>query len=113
MLQLIKSLAVILLLSSCSTIPGGPSVLVLPGSNMDFTRFHDDDLMCRQFARGQLTTQPEEPDSIEAGQTSYDISYIQCMYGKGHRVPVPGAVSYGTLKEWHSPPPPNLPPPQK
>lgn len=27
-------------------------------------------------------------------QRQYDNAYIQCMYAKGHRVPVPGNVSY-------------------
>jgi hypothetical protein len=51
----------------------------------------------------------EAPDSKEEGQQNYDISYIQCRYGKGHRVPVPGQLMYNTLQEWHTPPPPNMP----
>jgi hypothetical protein len=113
MLQTLKSLLLILLLSSCSTLASGPSVLVLPGSGKDFDQFHNDDLMCRQLAHAQIATSQKEPDSKEEGQQIYDINYIQCMYGKGHRVPVPGGLMYDTRQEWHPPPPPDMPvPPQ-
>jgi len=36
---------------------------------------------------------------------SGDLSYIQCMYVKGHRVPVPGEMTEGLA------PPPSLPAP--
>jgi hypothetical protein len=54
-----------------------------------------------------------EPDSKEEAQQNYDIVYIQCMYSKGHRVPVPAELMYDTQQEWRPPPPPNMPaPPQ-
>ncbi len=50
-----------------------------------------------------------------ATQRQYDNAYIQCMYAKGHRVPVPANLAYprtvpgndGTIP----PPPPGAPPP--
>jgi len=107
-----QSFLLALVLSSCSTMPSGPSVLVLPGSGKDFSRFQNDDVMCRQLAHAQLAGSKKEPDSDEEGQQAYDIVYIQCMYGKGHRVPVPGELMYDTRQEWHPPPPPDMPPPQ-
>jgi len=98
-------------LAACSTIPAGPSVLVLPGSDKDFQHFRDDDLACRQIVQAQLVSVKNELSSREEGQQRYDIDYIQCMYGKGHRVPVPGGLSYDTRQDWHPPPPPQLPPP--
>jgi hypothetical protein len=113
MLQILKILILVFMLSACSTMPSGPSVLALPGTGKDFNHFHSDDVMCRQLAHEQIATAPEEPDSKEEGQQNYDINYIQCMYGKGNRVPVPGELMYDTRQEWHSPPPPNMPaPPQ-
>lgn len=113
MLKILKVLTPVFLLSACSTMPSGPSVLILPGAGKDFNQFHKDDLMCRQLAHTQITTAPEEPDSKEEGQQYYDITYIQCMYGKGDRVPVPGELMYDTRQEWHPPPPPDMPmPPQ-
>jgi hypothetical protein len=111
MLQILKVLISVFLLSACSTMPSGPSVLVLPGTGKDFTQFHNDDLMCRQLAHAQIVTSQEEPDSKEEGQQNYDIIYIQCMYGKGDRVPVPGELMYDTRQEWHPPPPPDMPAP--
>jgi hypothetical protein len=55
-------------------------------------------------------------------QQRYDISYIQCMYAKGHRVPVSGKITsdqpvnsgtgpkISTPPENFTPPPPPLPP---
>jgi hypothetical protein len=50
------------------------------------------------------------------GQRQYDNAYIQCMYAKGHRVPVPGNVSYSrpavkAVDAGIPPPPPGSPPP--
>lgn len=47
-------------------------------------------------------------------QRQYDNAYIQCMYAKGHRVPVPGNMSQRAIKAEDAglpPPPPGLPPP--
>lgn len=48
-------------------------------------------------------------------QRQYDNAYIQCMYSKGHRVPVPGNVSYSKPVKAADvgipPPPPGSPPP--
>jgi len=48
-------------------------------------------------------------------QRQYDNAYIQCMYAKGHRVPVPGNVSYSkpvkASEAGIPPPPPGMPPP--
>jgi hypothetical protein len=111
MLQILKSVLLVLVLSACSTMPSGPSVLVLPGSGKDIVQFHKDEGMCRQSAHAQIAATPQKPDSKEEGQQLYDIGYIQCMYGKGHRVPVPGSLMYDTRQDWHPPPPPNMPPP--
>lgn len=48
-------------------------------------------------------------------QRQYDNAYIQCMYAKGHRVPVPANVSYSrpvrAADAGIPPPPPGAPPP--
>ena len=54
--------------------------------------------------------------SAYINQQRYDISYIQCMYAKGHRVPVFGRVTNdpppNSNREISSPPPDfNSPPP--
>lgn len=49
------------------------------------------------------------------GQRQYDNAYIQCMYSKGHRVPVPANMSYSAPVRAQDagipPPPPGSPPP--
>lgn len=113
MLQIPIILIAVLLLSACSTMPSGPSVLVLPGIGKNFDQFHNDDLICRRLAHEQIATSQQEPDSKEEGQQNYDIGYIQCMYGKGHRVPVPEELMYNSRLDWFPPPPPDMPaPPQ-
>lgn len=40
----------LLLLSSCTTLPTGPSMMVYPGTGKSFDQFQEDDSMCRRFA---------------------------------------------------------------
>jgi len=103
--------AVMIFLAGCSGLPTQPTVLVLPGTDKNLTQFHADDILCRQFAHRQVVTSSTERDEDD-DQQLYDMSYMQCMYEKGHRVPVPGAMSYQSLQEWHAPPPADLPPPR-
>lgn len=48
-------------------------------------------------------------------QRQYDNAYIQCMYSKGHRVPVPASMAYPRAVRSSDaglpPPPPGTPPP--
>jgi phage tail tape-measure protein len=48
------ALTVAILLTACTTIPTGPSVMVLPGTGKGFEQFRADDLVCRQFAADQI-----------------------------------------------------------
>lgn len=158
-----------LLLSGCTYLPTGPSVMVLPGTGMPFNRFQQDDYLCRQYAYGQVggtTANQAAVDSqvgsaivgsaigaaagaalgggrgaaVGAGtgllagtmagtssgyhsayatQQGYDNAYIQCMYAKGHRVPVSGRFMYeegapasvSPGRQQLPPPPPGSPPP--
>jgi len=47
-------------------------------------------------------------------QRQYDNAYVQCMYSKGHKVPVPANLAQRALKAEDAgipPPPPGMPPP--
>ncbi len=79
--------AIALLLAACATAPTGPSVMVLPGSEKPFEQFQADDTICRQWAARQTETMQSADIS---GQRRYDMSYMQCMYGKGHQIPGAG-----------------------
>lgn len=145
----------LLALAACTSIPTGPSVLVLPGSGRNFEQFRADDAVCKQFAREQVggSSSYAANDSMArsaiagtavgalagaaiggdnaagigagtgllfgtmagasagemsgyASQQRYDHAFIQCMYAKGHRVPVSGR-----LMSYPPPPPPGPPPP--
>jgi hypothetical protein len=153
------SIAGLLLLGGCATIPSGPSVMVLPGSGKSFDAFRVDDMDCRQFAHQQIGGAYPNQAQVDSGvasaalgtvigaaagaamggrggaatgagaglavgamagtgagqssgyalQRRYDIGYQQCMYAKGHRVPVAGRFADPHPATYTSPPPP--PPP--
>jgi hypothetical protein len=88
--------------SACTVT--GPNVLVLPGRGSTFEQFQGDDTACRQIARGQ---------DGETSQSRYDMTYVQCMYAKGHQVPMVGAPPSGTssTSQPAKPRPADVPPP--
>ena len=93
------SLAAGLVLAACAS---SPRVMVLPGTGKTLDQFHADDAACREWAGQQSSTD----------QWRYDMAYMQCMYAKGNRIPVPG----GSQPTYMSPAPaaagpPNVPPP--
>lgn len=60
---------------------------------------------------GSLVGTGAAGSSMYATQDRYDVAYIQCMYAKGHRVPVSGQFSTETPRQAAPPPPPGSPPP--
>lgn len=132
MLNILKALplAAPFLLGACATapvpVPVGPSVLVLPAADKSFDQFVGDDGACRQFAAGRSggstpsqasATGDPAPSGGEGGrdaearssvtmQEHYDIGYLQCMYAKGHRVPVDSQSVYESRLDSYPPPPP-------
>src|SRR4030095_11871080 len=56
--------AAALITSACATVTG-PSVMVLPGSGMNFDQFQLDDAICRQFAAHQ-SGNPAHPPTHRA-----------------------------------------------
>jgi hypothetical protein len=101
MLQILTILISVFLLNACSTLSSSPSVLVLPGIGKNFDQFRNDDLSCRQLVRADIAATQNEIDSKEEGQQSFDIGYIQCMYSKGHQVPVPEEFMHDARQEGH------------
>jgi hypothetical protein len=94
-------LSAALTLGACSTVPVGPSVMVLPGAGKTLEGFQLDDVACRQWATQHVGA---GGDSWMM-QRRYDIAYQQCMYSRGNLIPGAGPPP-GTP----APPPP--PPPQ-
>lgn len=81
-----------LALSGCSTIPSGPSALALPGEKVSESQFRKDEKTCRSFAHQELVGSTHKPQSIEEAQLHFDINYLQCMYTKGHLIPISGEI---------------------
>ena len=83
------------LVSACSSAPTtyGPSMLVLPGTGKTFEHFRLDEQDCRADAQSQISKASAEQDSAGTPQQRYDRSFVQCMYAKGHKVPVTGRFS--------------------
>ncbi len=74
--------------------------MVLPGPGHTFEQFRNDDVICQQFAYSQVGGKTANQAAVDSGaggtgtatgtatQERYDAAYIQCMYAKGHQVPV-------------------------
>ncbi|SMF93567.1 hypothetical protein SAMN02949497_0854 [Methylomagnum ishizawai] len=58
------------------------------------------------LATGTLAGTGTAQAAGDDAQERYDIGYIQCMYAKGHRVPVPGHLLYEDRQSNYPPPPP-------
>ena len=111
-----SSLAVVLALGACASVPTEPAVTVLPGTGKTFDQFQADDVMCQQFATAQVTGASGAAGGTASGSTygmqrKYDLSYIQCMYAKGHRVPVLGPMAVQPVQAPGRFPPPPMPAP--
>lgn len=89
--------AAVLMLAACASAPTGPTVPVLPGTGKSLEEFRVDDGACQQFAMSQAmgagAAGAAGTGSTYAMQRQYDFGYIQCMYAKGHRVPVLGPMA--------------------
>jgi hypothetical protein len=86
-------------------------MLVLPGTGKSFDKFHLDDIDCRQYASALMDDPNSSGDTSAYGlQRRYDNFYLQCMYAKGHKVPVAGVLTSAPPPHTMPPPPPPPPP---
>jgi hypothetical protein len=90
--------------------------MVLPGTGKSFDQFRADEQECRQYAHAQVSGRsdgslagagPYDP-SGRSLQQRYDFAYQQCMYAKGHKIPMSReqAERYAPKSASSSPPPP-------
>ena len=63
------------------------------------------------MAMGGLAGTGAADVSARGAQRRYDIAFLQCMYAKGHRVPVSGRFTPSRSSEYGSPPAANTPAP--
>jgi hypothetical protein len=59
-------LALMVLLSACTSLPTGPNVMVLPGVGKPFDQFQVDDMVCRQYAQQQTGMTPGQTSTQHA-----------------------------------------------
>jgi hypothetical protein len=64
------SLTALAALSGCATIPPGPSVAVMPGSNKNFEQFREDDAVCRQYADQSIGLSAQQSASDSAAKSA-------------------------------------------
>lgn len=72
----LSPLVALLTLAACTTIPTGPSVLVLPGSGKSFDQFRADDADCRQYALGQIGGLTANQTAVESGMASAAVGTV-------------------------------------
>jgi len=111
---------IVLAFAGCATVPTGPQVMVLPGSNKNLAQFEADDASCRGWASRQIGASSND-GAAKSMQDRYDVAYVQCMYASGNQVPVPrgtmpvqarnGAITVDDLRSSIPPPPAGNPPP--
>ena len=72
----LSPLIALLLVGACTTMPEGPSVLVLPGTGKSFDQFRADDFECRQFANGQVGGTTAAQASSDSGVRSAAVGTV-------------------------------------
>src|SRR3989304_4378057 len=63
----VLSVAALLALSACVTVPSGPSIMSLPGTGKSFDQFRADDFECRQYASSQVGGTTPNQASADSG----------------------------------------------
>lgn len=99
-------------LAACTVLPTGPSVPALPGSGKSFDQFQGDDGECQRYARAQSASAASASSEAYELQRRYDFAYVQCMYSRGHKVPVPAAYTAAPPPTFIPPPSPPAPEPE-
>ncbi|MCB1908966.1 MAG: hypothetical protein KDH15_16490 [Rhodocyclaceae bacterium] len=64
------------LLSACTNIPAGPSVLVLPGTGKSFQQFRSDEQLCRRYASDLLGGKTPDGAAVDAGIRSAAVGAV-------------------------------------
>ena len=65
--SIVVPVSAIVVLAGCVSVPVGPTVRVLPGSQKSFEQFRNEDIGCRQYAQATLGPEPGQSASNAAG----------------------------------------------
>lgn len=60
----------VVVLAGCTSMPDGPSVMVLPGNDKSFDQFRLDEMDCRQYASAQLGSGTAAGSAADSGVRS-------------------------------------------
>lgn len=97
------SLLMLGLLGACTTMPSGPSALVLPGTGKSFEQFRSDDFACRNYAQVQVGDSAQQASDNSALRSAALGTAIGALAGAamdGHHGAGVGAgtgLAFGTL----------------
>jgi len=72
----LAAVSTLLLFAGCASVPTGPSVMALPGSDKSFEQFRSDDAQCRQFALSQVGGVAAGHAAVDAGVTSAAVGTL-------------------------------------
>jgi hypothetical protein len=75
-LSRLTPIIVTLMLGACTTLPTGPSMLVMPGSGKSFDQFRGDDAMCRQYALDQIGGTTPNQAAVNSGVSSAAVGTV-------------------------------------
>jgi hypothetical protein len=71
-----RVVAATLLIAGCASLPGGPSVLVLPGSGKGLEAFRADEAACRQYALHQVGGREAEQAATDSAVRSAVVGTV-------------------------------------
>ena len=88
-LQLVPLLA----LAACVTVPTQPGILALPGTDKTLEQFQADENECGRNAYGRVSAMNASSSDYYELPRRFDFAFLQCLYAKGHKVPVLGGYT--------------------
>jgi len=63
----VAALASVLAVAACAHTPMGPTVAVMPAPGKPFDVFQTDQMMCKQFAEGEVAGQAQQANNTQVG----------------------------------------------
>jgi hypothetical protein len=65
--QILAGSCALLILAGCATKPTGPTIAVMPGPNKPFELFQQDQILCKDYANGQVSGDAERANNRALG----------------------------------------------
>ncbi|HEX9585332.1 MAG TPA: glycine zipper family protein [Gammaproteobacteria bacterium] len=98
---LARCAAITTTLAACASIPVGPTVAVMPGPGKPFDQFDIDNSVCKNFARQELGTNPNDVarEQVLSGAAAGAVlgAASGALMGHGHDSPVGEMAGAGMI----------------